>query len=109
MDLGIIPTDIAAGSVRTGQKGECPVESRRKLTRAQMTRWFHLEGPKARSVSDLKRHIRFRTNDLLSEWTSDFSDFHLVLCRNLLIYLTTFQQQKLYERFAGILAPGGHL
>jgi chemotaxis protein methyltransferase CheR len=109
MDFEIFATDVDTASIRTGEKGEYPVESLRKLTRNQITRWFHLEGPKARVVSDLKRHIRFKTYDLLSDWASDLSDFHLVLCRNLLIYLTSSQQQRLYERFAGILTPGGHL
>jgi chemotaxis protein methyltransferase CheR len=109
MGFEIFATDVDAASVRTGDKGEYPVESLRKLTRAQVTRWFHQEGSKARVVSDLKRHVRFRTHDLLSDWTPDLSDFHMVFCRNLLIYLTSSQQQKLYERFAGILTPGGHL
>ncbi len=105
----IFATDFDAASVRTGEKGEYPMESLRKITKAQMTRWFHLEGQKVRVVSDLKRSIRFRTHDLLSDWTTDFTDFHMIFCRNLLIYLTSEQQQKLYERFAGIIAPGGYL
>jgi chemotaxis methyl-accepting protein methylase len=105
----IFATDYDAASVRTGEKGEYPVESLKKITKPQTTRWFHLEGTKARVVSDLKRHIRFRTHDLLSGWPPDFSDFHMIFCRNLLIYLTSSQQQKIYERFASVLAPGGHL
>ena len=105
----IFATDIDLGSVRTAEKGEYPAEAIRKLSKVQTTRWFYLEGARARVVLDLKKHIHFRVHDLISEWGGDFSGFHLIFCRNLLIYLTSGQQQKIYEQFARALAPEGHL
>lgn len=53
--------------------------------------------------------VRFKVHDLLGEWNAALSGFHLIFCRNLLIYLTGPQQQKLYEQFAEALVPGGYL
>jgi chemotaxis methyl-accepting protein methylase len=105
----IFATDIDAPSVRTAGNGEYPVESLKKLSKAQTTRWFYVDGSRARISPDLKRQVRFRVHDLLGDWPSAFSGFHVILCRNMLIYLTSTQQQKVYENFARALAPGGYL
>lgn len=105
----ILATDIDAPSVRTGEKGEYPVESIRKLTRAQTGRCFHVDGSTARVAPHLKRSIHFRVHDLLGKWPDEISGFHILFCRNLLIYLTAPQQQKIYEKFAKALVPGGFL
>jgi chemotaxis protein methyltransferase CheR len=105
----VFATDIDPPSVRTAEKGEYPLEALKKLGRSQVTRWFHVEGPTARVVADLKRRIKFRVHNLLNEWPADLSGFDVIFCRNLLIYLTSAQQQKIYEQFAGALAPRGFL
>jgi chemotaxis protein methyltransferase CheR len=58
---------------------------------------------------ELKQFIHFRVHDLLGDWSRDLSGFHLILCRNLLIYMTAPQQQRIYEQFAGSLVPEGFL
>jgi chemotaxis protein methyltransferase CheR len=45
----------------------------------------------------------------LGRWPADLAGFHLVLCRNVMIYMTAPQQQILYQKFAQILVPGGFL
>jgi chemotaxis protein methyltransferase CheR len=35
--------------------------------------------------------------------------FQVILCRNVMIYFDKPTQQKLVERYHGLLAPGGHL
>lgn len=105
----VFATDIDPPSVRTAEKGEYPIEALKKLGRNQVTRWFHVEGATARVVADLKKHIKFRAHNLLNEWPVDLSGFDVIFCRNLLIYLTSAQQQKIYEQFAGALTPRGFL
>ncbi len=108
-DFEIFATDIDMASIRTAEKGEYPVEALKKLSKAQVTRWFYVEGSRARVVADLKKHVHFRAHDLLSEWVDELSGFQLIFCRNLLIYLTAPLQQKIYKNFAGALAAGGFL
>lgn len=105
----ILATDIDHASVRTAEKGEYGMEALQKMPKSQVTRWFHLEGQKAKVVSDLQKNIRFRVHNLLAPWPPELSGFHIVFCRNLLIYLTAPQQQKIYEQFAKALLPGGNL
>lgn len=105
----ILATDLDAPSVRSAEKGEYPLAALHRLSRAQVSRWFETEGARARVKGDLRRNVRFRVHDLLGPWGHGHSGFHLILCRNLLIYMTGPQQQGTYEKFAGALEPGGYL
>jgi chemotaxis protein methyltransferase CheR len=105
----ILATDIDAASIRNAERGEFSLESIRKLSKPRALRWFQQEENKVIVSTELKRAIHFRTHDLLGKWSPVMSGFHLILCRNLLIYLTAVQQQSLYARFAEALVPGGYL
>lgn len=102
-------TDIDSQSVKTAEKAQYPIEALAKMGRAHQSRWFYIQQEKALVVEELKKHVLFRTHDLLGEWPGDLDQFDLVLCRNVLIYMTAPQQQILYQRFAHALAPGGFL
>ena len=105
----ILATDIDAASVRGAERGEFSPESIKKLPRPRALRWFQQEESKVIASNELKRTIHFRTHDLMGKWSPVMSGFHLILCRNLLIYLMAAQQQSLYTRFAEALVPGGYL
>ncbi len=109
LSFEIFATDIDASSVKAAEKGEYPAEAVQRLPRVLAGRWLRMAGPKAQAFQELKHPIRFRVHDLLGDWEPVLSGFHLIFCRNLLIYLTAPQQQKLYERFAEVLSPGGYL
>ena len=105
----IFATDIDSKSIGAAERGEYSRESLRKIPKGRTTKWFRTDGTKVLVSSELKNHIRFRTHDLLGKWSPLLTDFDLILCRNLLIYLTGNQQQKIYERFAKALTPDGYL
>jgi chemotaxis protein methyltransferase CheR len=105
----IFATDLDTTSVKTAERGEYPREALKKIHKGQAARWFQSDASKAWVSPELKNHIRFRVHDLLGKWVAGLSEFHVVFCRNLLIYLTGSQQQKLYEQFTHVLNPGGYL
>jgi chemotaxis protein methyltransferase CheR len=51
--------------------------------------------------------VNFRQHDLLKDPFG--SGYHLILCRNVVIYFTSATQNELYRRFYQALAPGGVL
>jgi chemotaxis protein methyltransferase CheR len=105
----VLATDIDAPSVRTAERGEYPTTALGNLTQAQIVRFFKRDGDRVRVLPDLKRKVRFRVHDLLSDWEPGSPSYHLVLCRNMLIYLAGPQQQGIYAKFAQALLPGGFL
>jgi chemotaxis protein methyltransferase CheR len=105
----IFATDIDPKSISAAERGEYSRESLIKIPKGRMTRWFRSDGAKVSVSFELKNKIRFRVHDLLGKWMPAVSHFDLVFCRNLLIYLTGNQQQKIYEQFSSVLTPGGYL
>jgi chemotaxis protein methyltransferase CheR len=108
-DFTILATDIDGASIRAAEKAEYPMESLQKLSKGHISQWFHVAGTTARVIPTIKHRVRFWTHDLLGEWSAGLSKFNLVFCRNMLIYLTAPQQQKIYEQFASALLPASYL
>ena len=107
--FAILATDIDPASVKTAEAGDYPPESVKNLPRARTARWLRTVGSRVLVSQELKHLVRFRVHDLLGDWEPALSGFHIIFCRNLLIYLTSPQQQKIYQQFAGALVPGGYL
>ncbi len=105
----IFATDIDPKCIGVAERGEYSQDSMSKIPKGWKTRWFRSDGTKLSVSVELKKHVRFRVHDLLGKWMPVFEDFDLIFCRNLLIYLTGNQQQKIYERFSKALKPGGFL
>jgi chemotaxis methyl-accepting protein methylase len=52
--------------------------------------------------------VRFRRHDLLRE-PPPAPPYDLIVCRNVVIYFDRDTQERLFDAFAGALAPGGYL
>jgi chemotaxis methyl-accepting protein methylase len=58
--------------------------------------------------ADVKALVQFERRDLLADPVPG-TDFHLVTCRNVIIYFDRATQEALFERFHSALLPGGFL
>ena len=68
---------------------------------------FDSNGDKFQVDSKLTSKVNFERRDLLNG-TFD-KNFHLILCRNVVIYFTEEAKEKLYTDFYNSLTPGGVL
>jgi chemotaxis methyl-accepting protein methylase len=109
LSFEILATDIDAESIRIARNGEYSSQSIQKISKKVIGDMFKAETSRFKVIPNLRKSVRFLKHDLLGDWPFEFTDFDLVFCRNLLIYLTAIQQQKLYERFYRVLVPGGYL
>lgn len=57
----------------------------------------------------LREMITFKPINLLGTWTTGQESFDLIFCRNVIIYFTVEDRQRLLQRFADQLKPGGYL
>ncbi|OGX68583.1 MAG: chemotaxis protein CheR [Paenibacillus sp. RIFOXYA1_FULL_44_5] len=96
--------DIVLDKAKTGVYHE---RSLREISPAYMKKYFTQEEAGYRISEVLKRSIRFQKHNLLLDRFD--SQFDLIICRNVLIYFTEEAKQKLYQRFAQALRPGGIL
>jgi chemotaxis protein methyltransferase CheR len=71
-------------------------------------RYFEATGPCRRVVERARRRVIVRQLDLSAEPPPRL-EYDLILCRNVVIYFDRAVQERVFQTFAGALAPGGFL
>ena len=107
MAVSILGTDIDEDSLARARAGSYP-ESRLTDLPADLREKHFLPRGKEwvvrRRVAAL---VRFERQDLLRDPGPE--DVDLIVCRNVLIYLSREEQERILDRFTESLRPGGHL
>ncbi|HET9982513.1 MAG TPA: protein-glutamate O-methyltransferase CheR [Longimicrobiales bacterium] len=99
-------TDIDGESLRTAARAEFNDFALAETPPAVRERWFE-SGRVFRLRPEIQRRVTFGTLDLLR---SPFpAGQHLIICRNVIIYLERAVQDELFQRFRSALAPDGFL
>ena len=107
--IDILGTDVSTGCIdraRTGAYSQFEVQ--RGLGINQMIRWFEETADGWRAVEPLRKPVRFQVHNLL-EPAPHPGDFDIVLCRNVLLYLSPEKKALAFERIAGAMAEDGWL
>lgn len=108
-DVEIIATDISPSVLEIARKGEYDELSlSRGLSPEYRQRYFIQDQHNWRVKDDIKRRVRFNELNLMSSFTSQ-GKFHIIFCRNVLIYFSTDLKKDILNRMADALEPGGYL
>ncbi|MEJ1355430.1 MAG: protein-glutamate O-methyltransferase CheR [Candidatus Sedimenticola sp. (ex Thyasira tokunagai)] len=112
VDLRVLATDLDSHALQTAREGVFPVERIEGVSLARRHRWFlRGKGGKRGDVRvkpELQRVIQFNTLNLIQEWPIH-AGFNAIFCRNVLIYFDKPTKDRIVERFANVLQPGGYL
>jgi chemotaxis methyl-accepting protein methylase len=103
----VLGTDIDRPSLAAAERGSYGEAAFADTSPAVRASYFS-EGWPAHVRDDVRRVVEFRYFDLFSEAKLP-SPFHLILCRNVIIYFDRASQERLFARFHSLLAPGGFL
>ncbi len=102
-------TDIDARMVERARAGRFSAEDVRSAPAAALSRWFtRTRDGGYEAQPELKLLTRFATGDLLRD-AFPAGRYDLVLCRNVVIYFTEDVRDRLHQRLATALRPGGYL
>ncbi len=105
----IVATDIDEGVMTKARAGRYPVSSFLEMPTALADRYFRpTETGDREVVPAIKRMVEVRRHDLLREGVPT-PPYDLVVCRNVVIYFDRDGQERLFDRFADSLNPGGYL
>lgn len=111
-DVRILATDLDANVIQHAQDGIYSEERVQTIPKALQQRWFlrgrHSNGGLVKVKPELKRWIQFKRLNLLHDWPMR-GPFDLIFCRNVVIYFDKATQSRLFDRYATILQPEGHL
>jgi len=106
----ILGTDISERALTTARGGTySQLEVQRGLPTPLLVKYFKKTGDDRWQVNpEISKHIEFKKLNLKTPLPS-MPAFHLVLCRNVLIYQAVEAKSVIIERIAGKIAPGGVL
>jgi len=96
-------TDINEAVLRQARRGEVPLAAMRENTRNYIeaagrqafARWYSVRDDRAVLDPELRRNIVFAQHNLATDHS--FNEFHLIVCRNVLIYFNRALQDRVHR------------
>jgi chemotaxis protein methyltransferase CheR len=107
--VDILGTDVSTSCIDRARAGSySQFEVQRGLGINQMIKWFEECADGWRAIEPLRKPIRFQVHNLL-EPAPHPGGFDIVLCRNVLLYLSPDKKALAFERLVSSMAEDGWL
>jgi len=107
--IDVIGTDVSTACIDRARSGTySQFEVQRGLGINQMIKWFEECADGWRAVETLRKPLRFQVHNLL-EPPPHPGGFDVVLCRNVLLYLSPDKKALAFDRLASAMAEDGWL
>jgi len=111
----IYATDMNDASLEQAREGLFPLNRMKLYTsnylkaegRLPFSEYYSVADERARFDPTLRKHVVFARHNLATDHS--FNEFHLILCRNVLIYFNPELQTRVLRLFRESMAPGGTL
>ncbi len=105
--LQIFATDLDRDAIDKARQGVYPANIAADVSAERLQRFFVQDGSGYRIGPEIREMVTFATQNLIMD--PPFTKLDILICRNLLIYLTADLQKKLLPLFHYSLNPGGIL
>jgi len=105
--LQIFATDLDRDAIDKARTGFYPANIAADVSSERLSRFFIQEENGYRIVKEIRSMVTFATQNIIMD--PPFTKLDILICRNLLIYLTPELQKKLLPLFHYSLIPGGIL
>jgi chemotaxis protein methyltransferase CheR len=111
-DARVLATDLDTTVVESARQGVYNIERLKGVSEARKKRWF-LKGKGEREgwvkvKPELQSIIDFGQINLMNDWPIK-DKIDVIFCRNVVIYFDKPTQSRLFNRYADLLQPEGHL
>jgi chemotaxis protein methyltransferase CheR len=108
-------TDMNDAILAQAERGELSLASMRENTRSYIdaggkhgfARWYKTRDDRAVLAPELRRNVVFAQHNLATD--GSFNEFHLIMCRNVLIYFNRSLQERVHRLLYGSLIRFGFL
>lgn len=108
-EIRLLGTDISDDAVARASYGVYSrFEVARGLPEAILRRYFRPYGDGWRVIDEIRSMVVFKRFNLMNSFAG-LGYFDIVFCRNVAIYFTPPDRQRLFEKIARVLKPGGAL
>jgi chemotaxis methyl-accepting protein methylase len=106
--LRIIGTDVDQHAVSSAVRGRYTSAAFVETPPAVCESYFPIENGLHTVSQQIRQLVTFERDDMLDD-AGPAGRFHMIVCRNVIIYFTRETQEHLFERFHDLLLPGGFL
>ncbi|MFM7376800.1 MAG: CheR family methyltransferase [Erythrobacter sp.] len=107
-----LASDISVNALAGARAAEYPASALEALPEPLRRAWCipasTADEPRLAIAPEVQALVRFRELNLMGEWPMN-RPFDVIFCRNVMIYFDIPTKERLIERFARQLAPGGFL
>ncbi|MBF4693791.1 CheR family methyltransferase [Fusibacter ferrireducens] len=108
-DSKVLATDISLKVLESANRGEYESPQVEKLDKKIRERYFlKLNDEKFLVKSNIKNEVIFRKFNLMNAFPFK-KKFHIIFCRNVMIYFDKESKKELINKFYNALMPGGYL
>lgn len=102
----LVGTDLDSHILQRAVEGLYPAAEVRELSTERLERYFERAGALYRFKGDrIRERCSFRVHNLFQDPVE--SGWHLIMCRNVVIYFNDEQKKRLFQAFHQGLEPGG--
>lgn len=109
-DSRMLATDISDSALNTARAGIYTKERIDSLPKLWKTIYFKSQNAESMVISDeIKKEIIFRRFNLMDEVFPFKKKFHVIFCRNVMIYFDQKTKDILIDKLYDFLEPGGYL
>lgn len=109
-DAGLLATDISDRILNTAKQGIYPNERIDGLTELQKRKHFsRCDAEHVQISEEIRREVVFRRFNLMNEKFPFKKQFHIIFCRNVMIYFDKETRDALVRRFHAATEQGGYL
>jgi chemotaxis protein methyltransferase CheR len=109
-DTTVLATDISVRVLEIAKQGIYPEEHFDKLPKTWRDKYFTKIGQGDYKVKDIMaKEVVFSQFNLMDEFTRFRKKFHIIFCRNVMIYFDTPTKAALAKRYHDALEVGGYL
>ena len=105
--LQIFATDLDADAIEKARRGSYPATIEADVSPERLERFFVKEDNRYRVGKEIREKVTFAQQNAIMD--PPFTKLDILICRNLLIYLSTDLQKQLLPLFHYSLKPGGLL
>ena len=107
---GLLATDLSSDVLERAAAGVYTEENVSRLPKGLRDAYFERIGDgRFRVCARVRREVVFRRFNLIQDRYAFKRPFHVVFCRNVMIYFDADTQRRVLERIHGVMNPGGLL
>lgn len=109
-DAKILATDISVPVLEKAKNGIYTKEELKDIPKLWMLNYFDaIEKDKYQVNNHIRKEIIFRGFNLMEEVFPFKKKFHVIFCRNVMIYFDNETKKNLIDKFYQFMEPGGYL